>query len=420
MLARAVHAGGPDEASPRPTRRPVGHRERGSALAQLTYEQLRFLEAWQLADRLLAEIGPPDDVDAALLVMVRAMSRAGETNETDPWIADATAVVATSRAAADRRLELEAMLSLTGARSEAGLADADDWRAIAALAGELGDHDVTIRATINAARYLVDERPAEVPAALAPARSLAEAWGLTERLAWVDDSECEAMLVTGDWERGVDAGLRAFDLGEARSFHRVAVRTLSALLPMASLRGRHDVVARAHAWYERAAQRSLPDSPYGRVLHASAAAWFAAAGLVPVRLPDPGFLGDGLRLEPSGPAWLACVAAILGTWRSADRIDDCRDALEGILDAHRRANTRSTLAEGAIGVEAAATEAAGGDPAAAAALARAALGPLREIGAAWWIARALRTLERIDAATDVERSEAAEIEHRLGLVGHAV
>ena len=421
-LARAVHARAapPDRGDPPSPERAAARSavaRAGSALAELVYEQLRFLEAWQLADALLAEIGPPDDVDAALLVMARAVSRAGETNETDAWIADATAVVATTRAAADRRLELEALLSLTNARGEAGLADADDWRAIAALAGELGDHDVTIRATINAATYVVDERPAEVPAALARARALAEAWGLAERLAWIDYTECEAMLATGDWERGIEAGLRAFDLGEARSFHRVAVRTLSALLPMASLRERVDVVARAHAWYERAARRSLPDSPYGRVLHAAAATWFAASGLVSPALPDPSHLRDGLRLEPSGPAWLACVAAILGAWRSADRIDDCRDALEGIRDAQRRAASPSTLADGAIGVEAAATEAAGGDPAAAAALARAALGPLREIEAPWWIARALRILERDDAATDVERSEAAEIEHRLGLAG---
>ncbi len=352
--------------------------------------------------------------------MARAMGRAGETNETAEWIEDATAVVATFRAAGDRRLELEALLGLAAARSEAGLADADDWRTIATLARELGDHDVTIRAIVNTATYLIDERPVDVPSALGPARELAESWGLSERLAWIDYADSEAALVSGDWERGIAAGLRAFELGEARSFHRVAVRTLSALLPMASLRGRHDVVTRAHDWYDLAARRSLPDSPYGRVLHAAAATWFATAGLIPPQLPDPRHLEDGLRLEPSGPAWLSCLATILGAWRTAGRIDLCRDALASIVEAQRQAVLPSTLADGAIGVERAMAEAAGGDPAAVVRLARSALVPLREVGAAWWIARALRTLERVDAATNDEQREAAAIERRLGLGGPAV
>ncbi len=61
-LARELLAGADPASAARSTAR-TAVASAGSELAVLAYEQLRFLDAWRLADRLLAEIGPPDDVE---------------------------------------------------------------------------------------------------------------------------------------------------------------------------------------------------------------------------------------------------------------------------------------------------------------------------------------------------------------------
>jgi class 3 adenylate cyclase/tetratricopeptide (TPR) repeat protein len=393
----------------------------GSALAAVYYEQLRFLDGWQLADRLLEEIGARDDVESAALTLARARGRSGDTNEAEPWVADATAALAIARSTEDRLLELEALVDVASARGEAGIGSPGDWQEVMTLAGELGDWDTAARAAINEAGYLTDERPADVPAALRPAREIAEAWALSERLAWIEYSECEAGLATGDWDRSLAAGAVALDLGEGHGFHRVVVRTLSPLLLIAGSRGPQEIIARGRAWYGDATRRSLPDSPYGRVLHAAAFVWFGRAGLAPVALPDLDRLRDGFSLEPSGPAWLGCLATILRAWREAGELDICRDALAIAIEAHRRATMPSTLADGALAVESAVLEAAaGGRPIDVARVAHQALSPLGRVGASWWIARALRTLEGVGAATDEELAEAASIERRIQLRGPAI
>jgi hypothetical protein len=178
------------------------------------------------------------------------------------------------------------------------------------------------------------------------------------------------------------------------------------------------VVERGWAWYAEAAGRSLPDSPYGRVLYAAASVWFQRAGITDGELPDPARLADGFALDPGGPAWLAGLGTILGAWRAAGRLDDCRTALAAATEAHDRSAMPSALASGALAVELAAIEAADGrDPTEVAAIARGSLAPLRRVDAAWWIARALRTLERVGEATAEERAEAVAIEHRLGSIG---
>jgi hypothetical protein len=189
---------------------------------------------------------------------------------------------------------------------------------------------------------------------------------------------------------------------------------------MASLTGRQDIVARGHAWYTRAAARTLPDSPYGRILNAAAMVCFGRAGLIPAEPPDPDRLRDGFGLESSGPAWLTSTALILGAWREAGRLEAAREALTASTAAEDRAVVKSLLAQGALALEDAAISArSGADPDAVIAAARSALGPLRRVGAAWWIARALRAIEQAGGATGAEISEAVAIERRLGLTGPA-
>ncbi len=388
----------------------------GAALAKLYFEQIRFVDAWRLADAVLDEIGPTDDVESARLMLARASGRGGETNEAGPWIDDASTALAIAREAGDRPLELAALSELAWARDEAGDVTVDDFRAIDALARELGDWDAAAGAMISESGFLLDERPADVPTALQPARDIAETWLLTERLGWVLQRTCEAGLATGDWDRGIGAGMDAVDLGESGGFHRVVVRTITSLLVMGGWRGDRDIVARCQAWYQEAEGRGLPDSPYGRVLFANASAWFGRFGLIPPSAPDPDRLREGLSVEPSGPAWLGCVATILGSWRADGLLAPCREILDSSGQALGRARAPSSLAVGAMAVELAALEAASGKSATEVeAIVRGGLPVLRRVGAAWWILRGLRLLERLDRASRAERSEARDLEGSLGL-----
>lgn len=72
-------------------------------------------------------------------------------------------------------------------------------------------------------------------------------------------------------------------------------------------------------------------------------------------------------------------------------------------------------------MELAALAAAGGaDPHEVRVIARRSLAPLRQVGAAWWIVRALRLLEGAGDASDAEVAEAMAVERRLGLADAAV
>ncbi len=389
----------------------------GATLCGILFEQLRFRDSWDLADRLLGEIGPPEDGGTAALLLARGRARSGETNEGETWVADAARAVAIAETTPDRHLQLTARFDLAVARAEVGDVGADPWASIATFARELGDWDTAAQALTTVGFQTIDEHPAETAAILAPAREIAASQGLPERLGWIENLGCEAGLASGDWDGCLVSGIAALDLAERHGYHRLAVRTLSPMLLVAGHRGRRDIVTRGHAWFMAARRRSMPDSPYGRILGAAADVWFARAGLVAAGPPDPEPLLDGFGFEPGGPGWLGCLATILGAWRAADRLDTCRSALEATAAALGRATVPSTLAVGAIEVERAAVMAAESRPEReVAAVARGSLPALRRVGAAWWTARALRLLEGVDDATPAELDEATTIEARLGLV----
>ena len=71
----------------------------------------------------------------------------------------------------------------------------------------------------------------------ARATELAEARGLLEAQAWNLYGVVELGLLTGEWDRAVDAALRAIDLGERNAYHRPVVRSWFAVLPIGTARG---------------------------------------------------------------------------------------------------------------------------------------------------------------------------------------
>ncbi len=66
--------------------------------------------------------------------------------------------------------------------------------------------------------------------------SFAEAHQLEEPGAWADYYLAEVEFVRGRWDDALDAGLAAIELGEARSYHRVAARSWFVVVPIAAAR----------------------------------------------------------------------------------------------------------------------------------------------------------------------------------------
>ncbi|HEY7936218.1 MAG TPA: adenylate/guanylate cyclase domain-containing protein [Candidatus Limnocylindrales bacterium] len=388
------------------------------ARASLLYEQLRFVDAWQQADADLAEIGDGDDLDAALVRLAMSRGRSGETNDPGPWVADAQRALAAARAAGDDQAAWEVTRDLARARSEAGISTLADWIELGELARTRGDAGLEVTARTMEAAWLMATAPAEVPAALKPARELAVARGLIERLAWVEHAEAEAALGAGNWTLAISAGMRAVELGERHGYDRVTVRSWAALLPAASLRAEAAILERAAAWFDARAG-GLPDSPYGRVLLAGSRLWLAAAGVGSAAPPEIELMRPGFPqwLENGSYEWLAATAAILDAWRAAGQAAWAVEALGQALgavpaDAFRPAILAFQLDRAR---SAGPADAAGG-PGAGLSATRSAIAELRSLGILFWVARGLRVLEERGEATAEELAECAVIERDLGAV----
>jgi hypothetical protein len=259
--------------------------------------------------------------------------------------------------------------------------------------------------------------PSEVPAILRPARELAVAKGLVERLGWVEHAEAEAALAAGDWALAVEAGLRALRLGERHGYDRIAVRAWSAMLPAASLRGERAVMDEAAAWFAARAGQ-LPDSPYGRMLYAGASLWLGWGGAGRLEIPTLDRLEASLArwLDEGSYEWLAAADAVLDAWFATGR----EAWVEAALSHLGKPTTPDVFRPAVLAAEIQRARLAGrtgsGDPVKAARHVRVAVAEARAIGLPWWIARGLRVLEELGLATDDETAERSGCEATLGVV----
>lgn len=390
-------------------------------LGTLLFEQLRFLEAWHQGDEALAEMGDRDDLDTALVRLARSRGRTGETNDARGWVEDAERALAAARAADDPDLEWDVARDLARARSEAGLATLEEWRELGAQARARGDVGLEVSARTMETAWRMATAPAEVPAILRPARELALARGLVERLGWVEHAEAEAALAAGDWALAVEAGLRAVRLGERHGYDRIAVRAWSALLPAASLRGERAVLDEAAAWFAARAGQ-LPDSPYGRMLYAGASLWLGWGGAGRLEIPALDRLEASLALwlDEGSYEWLAAADAVLDAWFATGREAWVETALGHLgkpttADVFRPAVLAADLQRARL-----AGRAGGVGSETAAGVVRVALAESRTIGLPWWIARGLRVLEELGLATDDETAERSRCEASLGVVRPAL
>ena len=255
---------------------------------------------------------------------------------------------------------------------------------------------------VNSASIAFDHDRAAAFDRLEQAADLAERYALYDRLGWVGQTRTELWLATGDWDGASVAGLATVELGVARAFHRVVVRTLSALLPIAHARRDLETLALAADWFERF--RSIfPGSPYGAVLHHAVDLRLADVGLGVVPPVDEARLAEGIALLDDSPSWLAAVEQIVRSRVVAGDVAGARRALERYdvpLEApvpERRVASAALCRSWVLGAE--------GRTDASRAAAREAIEAAERDRVPWWILRALEAED--DPATLARRAELA-------------
>ena len=393
----------------------------GSAEARQTYtnaivglgtvrnQQIRFLDAAELASAALNALGTGDDAGTARLLLLRAFSVNAATDEADAPRVDSERALEIAQALGDRATELQAVEQLLMIRDDSTPAE---WQSLAELALAEGRFEVATRALRVQAGVLVDDHAASALQIVDEADRLAQARGLTEARAWCDYIRAEALFVNGDWDNAVIAGLRAVASGEEHGYHRAVVRTWHTILPIAAARGDTELLKRAHDWYAaRAGELARVDSLYGRVMSSANHLRLAEAGFEPPFIPDVRPRLDAFGLAYAGPSWFAALETVVDAWLSADEFEAVREALTRLGSAQARVGTR--LGQGIVALLTARLLENDG-AAAPDEVALQALAAFRDVSAPWWGLKSIRIIERAGAATNEHAAEANEIERLLG------
>ncbi len=384
------------------------------SLARIHLEQVRFEACWTLAEGVLEEIGPADDLPSARLRLRAALGHTYFSDDEEDLRPVARATIRVAERESDRELELEARLALFGTQSDPAEFEREGL-AVSSLATLLGRPDVLSRVSRIRAITMLGTGGDPYPL-LDQAAEVAASYGIDEALGWAAYARSEISLGRARWNDSVEAGLQAVELGERHGFDRVVVRTWHVLGPIAAARGDLDLLRRGAAWYG-AAEAFLPDSPYGLLQSAGMHEIFGRMEVERRRDPEPGQLMPSFDGDMSLPSGLEAIDEVLRRWIADDRLDAVEEAVRRIGRALERMPHPFGMAglhlwEGRLAL-------ARGDVVAAASAARSSLADATGAQALWWRARALRLLDRASAASAAERAEATAIERELGLTGPA-
>ena len=404
----ALRRGGPASAEAR-----RGLATSVASLCDVWYQQLRFAQARDLANATLEELGDLDPSSEAVLLIARAYGRQGAVGASDATEADFERALRLARSVDAPSVELKAYLGLAVVRSESGHGDVGDWDTVERMATAVGDWTAATAAISNAASLLLDDHASEVPSRLVRARALATAHARVEEGGWLDYVETEAAFVAGEWDHARELGLGVVSLGEANAYRRLTVRTWHVLVPIATARGDRQLLKRASDWYNTLSG-PFPDSPYARVMRPAQDLAFAEAGLI-----DPITLDVEPRIasyqeELGGPSWTAAADRVFRSWIDEGELDGAARIISAMADVLPRYPNVSSLGRGTFEQLRARLLLARGDHAAAAQAARSALDYFRTSQAPWWMAKAIRLMQR--AGDPALEAEASEIERRLGAV----
>lgn len=391
-----------------------GYGAAAAALGRVWIQQIRFEDAARLADEALGRLGGGDDSTVVPLLGIRGWIRATMTMDRSA-MEDIDRSLGIAERVGDRRLALEVRDWRASALGELDEFEVGEWAAIEELAVELGDWRRAVKAMrMQAGAHVDDEHDLVWPLA-DRAEAIARRRGQEEDMCWIDYLRSEAGLASGDWERAMDAGLRAVDRGERNSYDRVVVRTLHVLLPMATARGDREVIEHAYRWHE-ARKEKFPDSPYARIMEAAIALHCMDADLMERSVPEIGPRLGSFDTAPSGPSWLAAIESVIESWLAAGELPAVGDAVARMHAALAREPDPTSLGRGTVDYLRARHLAALPDqPLEAASAARAALARFRSSRAPWWIGKAVSLLRLLGEATADEAAELEQINRRLGI-----
>jgi class 3 adenylate cyclase/tetratricopeptide (TPR) repeat protein len=386
-----------------------------ATLGNVWYQQLRFGESRDLADRMLTELTDADGGSRSRLLVARGMGALGAGGASPAIARDLDDAVDLADASGDAELQLRATHARAMLRSETGSGRAQDWHDIAAAARQLGQRRMAVGAAVNAAMGELDDAPRNVVGPLEIAREIATAYGLTEDTGWITYLEAEEAFVSGDWDRALELGRSAIDLGIANNYLRLTVRTVHVVVPIASVRADLDTLARCQDWYASLEGKfEFPDSPYSRIIRAAQDLELADAGLRPSYTPDPATRVESFVEDPSGPSWTSALDRVVRSWVDAGELDGAENALDTMGAAVDRAVAPSSLGVGTYNLMRGRVAAARGEKGAAIGWANDALARFRASDAPWWNAKAIRLLERLGAADQQLVGDVEEIERLLG------
>ncbi len=388
-------------------------------LANVMYQQLQFEEATAMAGSVIDEVG--DDVEPgpmAELLHSRAKGALGAHGPAAVDEEDLRRALELAHQSGDRHVELRIRHGVAVYESESGHDEEVDWAGLAGAAAEAGDWITFVNSTINSTGSVIDDRASEVLGPLDRAREVAVARGMTDDVGWTYYNAAEAHLVTGDWDSAIDAGLRAIELGVANAYFRMTVRTWHVLIPIAAVRGDRAILERAAQWYRSLEGKfEFPDSPYSRVIRAAQDVELAAAGLWEIYVPDVQPRLVSFAMDPGGPSWSAALDRVFRCWIDAGDIDGAQQALAAMTQALSTVSSVSSLGMGTYQLLRGRLAAARGEQGEAILAGRAALDHFRFSDAPWWMAKAIRLLERSGSADADLVAEVEQIEHRLGAIG---
>jgi len=375
----------------------------GTILAQ----QLRFQEVVSLGLDALAELGDRDDAVSArlLLTRIRGAAMIGD----DEWKKaerDRARALEIARTVGDQELQLETRMWSVWDASDVGQMRAE-WAEIERLAHDLRRWpDVAEARRTLAGLCLPDDLDGTIEAATRLA-TFAEAHQLDEPGAWANYYRSEVEFVRGDWDRAFACGLEAVELGESRSYHRVAARSWFVVVPIAAARGDRATLERAVAWYE---PRGFPETPYGLISRSAVDALIGRAGLT------TGFRVDLEKLEPSIaeggglPSWFEAVDIVVEQGLADGQVLEARRVLEIFGATLERESSVTGEAARAL-LEARIALAENGDRV----VVRERLSLLRAFGAPWLQLKCLRLLVDAGVADTSELAEARALEGELGI-----
>ncbi len=375
----------------------------GTILAQ----QLRFQEVVSLGVDALAELGDQGDGATVrlLLTRIRGAAMIGD----DEWKRaehDRARAREIAHTAGDQDLQLETRMWTVWDESDVGRLR-DEWAEIERLAYDLRRWpDVAEARRTLVGLCLPDDLDGASEAARRLA-SFAEGHQLDEPGAWAAYYRSEVEFVRGDWDQALACGLQAIELGETRSYHRLAARSWFVVVPIAAARADRATLERAVAWYEA---RGFPETPYGLISRSAVDALIGRAGLT------TGFRVDLEQLEPSIaeggglPSWLEAVDIVVEEGVARGQVEEARRALEIFGTALEREPSITGEAARAL-LEARVSLAEGGDPVAV----RERMSLLRAFGAPWMRLKCLRLLVDEGAADTAELAEARALDEELGI-----